>query len=436
MPVVNYVWDEIEDNIMSEVDDEGNTIASFTTEPELYGNVISQHRDSQTSVFHHDGIGSTIAVTDENANVNDTRAYSAFGEITESTGSTEFPFQFVGQSGYYRDEETVDYSVRARPYEPSVARWTTVDPLGAMDSANLYMYSANAPLFATDPSGLIQIISASGINVDGSKVKADVEAYIQRRQKRQQLTDKEISFAGHRASTLRLKHLARASIEGIDPTAIGAIKRALDDEAKKRSIDNRKQGEFCLPDRKKKIGVVMVGPKTDIDRVNAFVRNQRCCCTIQFLAFRDPADQVFNPHGDQTLGRENWIDKEDDARSVPRTTERLIVLGQPGHHNWGGRSLAFAFGSGKFAQQRRWNYRQLKTEGSPFSWHNVIIGDPDPQKRDPAQMLGREADRFNLVNYIEEIDEVLSVDKDVGYVCHSQGCNIVTWELERACLPP
>ena len=51
----HYFWDEEEDNVALEYDDGGNTIATYTTEPYRYGNVISQHREGVTSHFHHDG---------------------------------------------------------------------------------------------------------------------------------------------------------------------------------------------------------------------------------------------------------------------------------------------------------------------------------------------------------------------------------------------
>ena len=45
----HFLWDPIEDNIVKEIDDSGITIADYTTEPYLYGDLISQHRDGQPS---------------------------------------------------------------------------------------------------------------------------------------------------------------------------------------------------------------------------------------------------------------------------------------------------------------------------------------------------------------------------------------------------
>ncbi len=124
-----FFWDELEDNFIEEYDDAGVTIANYTTEPDNLGNIISQHRSGQSSFFHYDVIGSTLAVTDVSQNVTDTRAYSAFGETTESSGSTVFPFEYVGKHSYYRNFSTGELTVRRRNYIPTSARWLSADPL-------------------------------------------------------------------------------------------------------------------------------------------------------------------------------------------------------------------------------------------------------------------------------------------------------------------
>jgi RHS repeat-associated protein len=151
----NFFWDDLEDNIIEEYNDAGVTIAEYTTEPDHFGNVISQRRGSQSSFFHYDALGSTLAVTDESQNVTDTRAYSAFGETTESTGSTIFPYQYVGQKGYYFDVDGSRYVVRQRSYGERLARWLSMDPIAiGPNDASLYMYANNSPLTTVDPSGL------------------------------------------------------------------------------------------------------------------------------------------------------------------------------------------------------------------------------------------------------------------------------------------
>ena len=155
MAAVNYLWNPINDNIVREFDDAGNTIAEYTTEPDPYGNVVSQFRNGQTSYLLSDGQGNTTELTNDAGTVTDTIRYSAFGEVTERSGATEIPFQYVGQKGYYRDNDTRNYSIRQRSLSSRNGRWLTADPLGlALGNENLYIYGANSPLVLIDPSGL------------------------------------------------------------------------------------------------------------------------------------------------------------------------------------------------------------------------------------------------------------------------------------------
>jgi RHS repeat-associated protein len=154
MPVVNYLWDTVEDNIVEEFDDAGNSIADYTTEPDLFGNVISQHRSAQSSFFHYDALGSALGVTDEAQNVTDTFAYTAFGGVTERAGTTESRLQYVGRKQYYWDSQLQHISVRRRHYDPMQLRWLSTDPLG--DTSG-YVYVSNQPLVAIDPFGLMRL---------------------------------------------------------------------------------------------------------------------------------------------------------------------------------------------------------------------------------------------------------------------------------------
>jgi RHS repeat-associated protein len=147
-----FFWDPLSDNILQERDESGTVTAEYTTEPGLYGNLISQNRGGVESQYHFDPQGSTLALTDDNQQVTDTYSYTAFGEVTEQTGSTANPFQYVGEKGYYRDAETGEYGVRRRQLQPGYSRWLSSDPMLAPPSH--YVYSSNRTTFLTDPSGL------------------------------------------------------------------------------------------------------------------------------------------------------------------------------------------------------------------------------------------------------------------------------------------
>jgi RHS repeat-associated protein len=155
MVAINFDWDELEDNIDEEYDDAGGTVAEYTTEPYLYGDLISQHRSGQSRFYCFDGQGSTLALTDATGNATDTTSYTAFGEITEHAVSTVNPFQYVGRKGYYRDDVvTEQIGVRMRPFGSKQGRWLNIDVAGFVDHINLYLYAHNTPTISIDPSGM------------------------------------------------------------------------------------------------------------------------------------------------------------------------------------------------------------------------------------------------------------------------------------------
>jgi RHS repeat-associated protein len=139
MAVTNYIWDEVNDTLLMEKDEAGNTTAAYTYEPGQFGPLISQRRDGQTRYHHYDGQGSTRALTDESGTVTDTYTYTAFGETVASTGTATNPFGYKGALGYYVNPETSDLYVRARTYEPRVARWASRDPVLRSDRLNAYV---------------------------------------------------------------------------------------------------------------------------------------------------------------------------------------------------------------------------------------------------------------------------------------------------------
>ena len=150
MPKTTYVWDELSDNVIEEYED-GVLSASYTHEPRLYGNLLSQNRGGVTSYYHYDGRGDTVALTNDAGNITDTKDYDAWGNVIAATGSTQTPYAFVGRSGY----QTVigGTYVRARIYYSAITRWLSQDAVDLDDGPNLFHYSRNSPISRTDPSG-------------------------------------------------------------------------------------------------------------------------------------------------------------------------------------------------------------------------------------------------------------------------------------------
>jgi RHS repeat-associated protein len=156
MARTHYVWDPFEDNVIEECDENGDTLVEYETEPDRYGNLISQEREGVASYFHFDGQGSTLALTNEVAEVTDKYAYSAFGETTEQSGSSDNSYRYVGEREYSYDVATNDLYVRRLTYVPHVGRWASVDPLDSQMRAS-YVYVDNRPLGLVDPSGELSV---------------------------------------------------------------------------------------------------------------------------------------------------------------------------------------------------------------------------------------------------------------------------------------
>ena len=140
-------------------------------EPMAYGNLISQQFLFGGAVwlpiyFHFDALGSTRQIVSESDALVNQYAYTAWGEAPAVlTSETVFSaFRWVGQLGYYFDQESDSYYVRARRYGPGIGRWLSQDPffypksvsnVNSPDWKNDSLYEMDRPLLLTDPSGLL-----------------------------------------------------------------------------------------------------------------------------------------------------------------------------------------------------------------------------------------------------------------------------------------
>ena len=106
-----------------------------------------------------DAVGSVRATVDQAGVVSAETAFTAYGELlTGDAGSFGFAGEQLDTTGLLH--------LRARQYNPSVGRFTTVDPVqpGAPGTTgyNLYTYSANNPTTFTDPTG--RLVETSLLN--------------------------------------------------------------------------------------------------------------------------------------------------------------------------------------------------------------------------------------------------------------------------------
>jgi RHS repeat-associated protein len=110
---------------------------------------------STTVSYHHDATGSTIALTDDSAQVIERIGYTPWGQINHRinlNGTThDTPFLFTGFFGNQTDDNGLLY-MRNRYYHPLVGRFLNADP--AQEGMNWYGYGGGNPIGMVDPMGL------------------------------------------------------------------------------------------------------------------------------------------------------------------------------------------------------------------------------------------------------------------------------------------
>jgi RHS repeat-associated protein len=81
---------------------------------------------TETRYYLTDGLGSTMALTDEDGDVVNTYDYDVFGTVRGISGFQPNAFTFAGEQ---LDGSTGLQYLRARYYDPEVGRFMSRDPL-------------------------------------------------------------------------------------------------------------------------------------------------------------------------------------------------------------------------------------------------------------------------------------------------------------------
>ena len=154
-----YTWNPLTDSVIEESDELGNVLVTYTNEPAPFGPLVSENRGSQTSYYHSDALGSTRLMTNSSQAVTDTATYDAWGNKVASTGTNPTQYGWCGEWGYQADSLLGSDYVRARTYQPTVARWSSIDPLStdqwlaSRERSPFYAYGTNSPSGFIDPTG-------------------------------------------------------------------------------------------------------------------------------------------------------------------------------------------------------------------------------------------------------------------------------------------
>jgi len=110
-------------------------------------------RGDVSGVYYYlpDGLGSTVALTDDTGAIHTQYTYAPFGETTRTGTVGTNPFQFTRRE----NDNTGLYYYRARYYHPVLQRFLSEDPIEfAGGDVNLYGYVFDDPINFTDPLGL------------------------------------------------------------------------------------------------------------------------------------------------------------------------------------------------------------------------------------------------------------------------------------------
>lgn len=143
-----YVWDGR--SLIATTDGSGSVTAKFSYLPGI-DKPHSMRRNGTTYYYGLDHLGGVWGMIQGGGTVTNTYHYDPWGNVQNSQESVENPLQFTGREW---DAGPGLLYLRNRYCDPSIARFTSQDPIGLSGGINPYVYAANSPVRFTDPFGL------------------------------------------------------------------------------------------------------------------------------------------------------------------------------------------------------------------------------------------------------------------------------------------
>jgi RHS repeat-associated protein len=156
--VTKYIYDAA-GNLLAEANN-SNVITKYY----IYGKGLSALVDNTTGqlyVYHFDGTGHTVALSNASQQTQNTYAYDPYGKLMAQQETIAQPFKYAGQVGIMAEGNNL-YYMRARYYDANLGRFISEDPIGHNGGLNLYAYVGGNPVMAVDPWGLAASESSGG----------------------------------------------------------------------------------------------------------------------------------------------------------------------------------------------------------------------------------------------------------------------------------
>jgi len=127
----------------------------------IAGSILGENTGGTQTDYLTDALGSVSATLSATGSILNEYEYAPYGTQISKTGTSADPdFLWIGSQGYRTTALTyASHYVRARTYDSTNGRWTSVDP--AWPDLPAYGYASERPVLLTDPSGAAVEITRS-----------------------------------------------------------------------------------------------------------------------------------------------------------------------------------------------------------------------------------------------------------------------------------
>ena len=148
-----YLVDAENPSGLAQVLEESDAVGTVQARYTVGNEVLAMQRGGAASFYQRDALGSMRMLTDGAGTPSDLYAFDGYGRTTSATGGTQNPLRFGGE----RQDASGLYQLRARYYDPTLARFLSRDPLAGdvaqPKSRHRYAYANADPVDNVDPTG-------------------------------------------------------------------------------------------------------------------------------------------------------------------------------------------------------------------------------------------------------------------------------------------